>query len=77
MHPAAPLSSCAQWVQSCWGAIQEQEIVALSNETGVLGLGLQRAVFWFQQDFGNEKVVRNWKRLQKIKAGESHMFLQR
>lgn len=65
MHPAAPLNSCTQWVHSCWGATQEQKIVAPSNEMGALGLDLQRAVFWFQQDFGNQKVVRNLKRLQK------------
>jgi len=44
---------------------QRWEIVALGNGTAVWWLGLQRVVFWFQQHFENQNVVRNSKKLQK------------
>lgn len=66
-------------LQSCWGTvIQWQEIVALSNEAGMLCFGLQRAVFWFQQyiEIKMLYVILKDYRSQKIKARASHVFLQ-
>lgn len=68
LDPSPPRQRCRLLLRSRWGtAIQRQEIVALGYEMGMLSLGLQWVVFWFQQYFENQNVMRNSKRLQKPK----------
>lgn len=78
MWPAGAQPLKVELLQSRWGTLRErQENVAQGNATGMVCLGLQWVVFWFQQYFENQNIVHNSKRLQKPKdKSEFHMFLQ-